>query len=52
MALCNDCGLRAEGRPMLSTTCKTVQICTDPDRFSRICQKLTSDKYGFKIETS
>ena len=27
---------------MLSSSCEPVQICTDPDRYSRICQKFNS----------
>ena len=30
--------------PMLSTLCESVQICTDPDSYSRICPKLTIQK--------
>ena len=38
--------------PMLSTPCESVQICTDPDRYSRICRKLTNHIFGFEIEIS
>ena len=38
--------------PMLSTPCESVQICTDPDRYSRIFRKLTSQKNSFEIEIS
>ena len=38
--------------PMLSTSCESVQICTDPDRYPRISRKSTSHKYGFEIENS
>ena len=34
---------------MLSTPCESVQICTDPDRYSRICRKLISHKNSFEI---
>ena len=34
----------SQTRPMLSTPCESVQICTDPDRYSRICRKITSEK--------
>ena len=30
--------------PMLSTPRESVQICTDPDRYSRICRKLSLRK--------
>ena len=35
---------------MLSTPCDSVQICTDPDRYSSIRQKLTSHNYSFEIK--
>ena len=38
--------------PMLSTPCESVQICTDPDRYSRICRKLIRHKYSFEVEIS
>ena len=34
--------------PMLSTPCESVQICTDPDRYSRIVRKLKSHKFNFR----
>ena len=34
--------------PMLSTPCESVQICTDPDRYSRIVRKLNSHKFSFR----
>ena len=37
---------------MLSTPCESEQICTDPDRHSRIRPKLTSQNYSFEIEIS
>ena len=37
-------------KPMLSTPCESVQICTDPDRYSRICQKLSSQKTVLKLQ--
>ena len=37
---------------MLSTLCESVQILTDPDRYSTICQKLASRKHSFEIEIS
>ena len=36
--------------PMLSTHCESVQICTDPDRNSRIFCELTSQKTVLKLE--
>ena len=36
--------------PMLSTPCESVQICTDPDRYSRIFRKLTSQKTVLKLK--
>ena len=38
--------------PMLSPPCESVQICTDPDRYSRICRKLSSRQYCFENEIS
>ena len=35
---------------MLSTPCESVQICTDPDRYSRIFRKLTSQKTVLKLK--
>ena len=37
---------------MLSTPCESVQICTDPDRYSRIRRKLTYQKYSSEIRIS
>ena len=34
--------------PMLSTPCESEQICTDPDRYSRIVRKLNSHKFSFR----
>ena len=34
---------------MLSTPCESVQICTDPDRYSRIFRIVTSQK-SFAVE--
>ena len=42
--------LRFWSFPMLGTPYESVQICTAPDRYSRICRKLTSHKYSFEIE--
>ena len=36
--------------PMLSTPCESVQICTDPDRYSRIFRKLASQKTALKLK--
>ena len=33
---------------MLSTPCESVQICTDPDRYSRIVRKMNSHKFSFR----
>ena len=41
-----------ESVPMLSPPCESVQICKDPDRYSRIHQKLNSRKNSFEIEIS
>ena len=41
-----------ERYPMLSPPCESVQICTDPDRYPRICWELISRKYSFEIEIS
>ena len=43
---------RGEGRtfsrnPMFSTPCESAQICTDPDRYSRIVRKLNGHKLCF-----
>ena len=35
---------------MLSPPCESVQICKDPDRYSRIHQKLDSRENSFEIE--
>ena len=34
--------------PMLTTPCESVQICTDPDRYSRIVRKLNSLEFSFR----
>ena len=39
-------------KPMLSTPCESVQISTDPDRYSRIVRKLKSRKFSFENEIS
>ena len=36
--------------PMLSTPCESVQICTDPDRYSRIFRKLTIQQTVLKLK--
>ena len=41
---------KTQRMPMLSTPCESVQICTDPDRYSRIFRKLTSQKTVLKLK--
>ena len=40
------------GYPMLSPPCESVQICKDPDGYSRIHQKLNRRKNSFENEIS
>ena len=44
------CFLVKPAQPMLSTPWESVQICTDPDRQSRIFRKLTRQKTVLKLK--